>query len=107
MALSPFLIVLAGRDNGSPGIARRRWRNGRDGWVGIRHSHGSVEGNALEDGHESGDDEDNRPTMGPGEDSEGVEEEEDADEDDPDGAAKSAEETELVAGGSVVDEAGA
>ena len=45
--------------------------------------------------------------MGPGEDAERVELEEDADEDDPDGAAKGAEEAELVAGSTVVDEAGA
>ena len=45
--------------------------------------------------------------MGPGEDAERVELEEDADEDDPDGAAQSAEEPELIAGSTVVDEAGA
>ena len=45
--------------------------------------------------------------MTPGEDVEGVQQEQDADESDPDGAAKGAEEPELVAGGAVVCEAGA
>ncbi len=45
--------------------------------------------------------------MTPGEDVEGVQQEEDADENDPDGAAKGAEEPELVAGGAVVCDAGA
>ena len=40
--------------------------------------------------------------MAPGDDVEGVQQEENADESDPDGAAKGAEEAELIAGGAVV-----
>ena len=63
-----------------PGGARIRIRNGS----------GGVIGDALEDGHETGDDDKERPAMRPGEDVEGVEQEQDANEDDPDGAAQSA-----------------
>ncbi len=62
-------------------------------------------GDALEDGHQAGDDDDERPAATPGEDVEGVEQEEDADQSDPDGAAEGAEEAVLVAGGAVVGEA--
>ena len=107
MALSPFLVVLGGRERWRcrdrlEAVAGDRWRG-----VGIRRGHGGVVGDALEDGHQTGDDDDERPAVAPGEDVEGVQQEEDADEGDPDGAAQGAEEPELVAGGAVVCEAGA
>ncbi len=61
-------------------------------------------GDALEDRHKAGNDDDDRPAATPGEDVEAVEQEEDADESNPDGAAKGAEEPELVARGAVVGE---
>src|ERR1700734_1787442 len=109
MVLSPFLIVLVGRDDGYTGIGWRR-RCGRGSWwrgVGIGRGHGGAVGEALKDGHQTGDDEDDGPAATPGEDVERVQQEEDADQSNPDGAAKGAEETVLVAGSSVVCDAGA
>src|ERR1700761_609678 len=61
----------------------------------------------AEDGHESGNNDEERPAMTPGEDVEAVEQKEDTDQNDPDGAAQSTEEAIAVGGGSVVGETGA
>src|SRR5882757_3786994 len=98
MALSSFRVVIGGGDRGA-GIG---WRWRRRGWwrgVGISRGHDRVVGHALEDGHQTGDDDDDGPAVAPRDNVEGVQQEEDADERDPDGAAKGAEEAELIAGG--------
>ena len=84
----------------------RRWR-GRWRRIGVGCGHDGAVGDALEDKHQAGDDDDDGPAVAPVDDVEGVEQEEDADEGDPDGAAKGAEEPELIAGGAVVCDAGA
>src|SRR5271155_4653417 len=106
MALSPFLIVLG---RGNDGGARIGWRRGC-GWCGVgvrvRIGRRGRVGDATEDDHETGDDDEDRPTVAPGEDVEGVQKEEDADQSDPNGAAKGAEEAVTVGGSAVVSEAG-
>jgi hypothetical protein len=106
MDLSPFLIVLRGRDDRGAG---RGWRRcGRRCGVGIRvRISGWRVGGAAEDGHETGDDDEDWPAMTPGKDVEGVQQKEDADDGDPDGAAKGAEEAVAVDRGTVVRETGA
>src|ERR1700733_10739758 len=101
MVLAPFLVVLGGRDDGGSGIGWR-WRRCR--WIGVwvRSCRGRVVGGALEDRHQTGDDDEEGPAVGPGEDAEGVQKKEDADENDPDGTAEGAKEPELVAGGAIV-----
>src|SRR5579864_3684247 len=102
MVLSPFLVVLGGRDDRGARIGwrwRRRWSG-----VGIGSCHGCAVGRALEDGHQTRDDDDDRPAMSPGENVEGIQQEEDADENDPDGAAERSEEPKLVSGSAVVGE---
>src|SRR5579862_4126117 len=101
MNLSPFLIVLGGGDDGGSGISG--WRRGNR-WSGVRigSCHGRAVGGTLEDCHQSGNDDDDRPAMTPGDDVERVQQEEDADENDPDGAAEGTEEPELIAGRTVV-----
>src|ERR1700679_2240337 len=107
MGLAPFLVVLGG---GNDRVGRSdRWR--RSDWrrgvrIGIDRGERAI-GDAAEDRHQAGDDDEERPTVIPGEYVEGVEEEEDADENDPDGAAKSVEDPLLVARGSVIGQAGA
>src|SRR5437868_12013483 len=101
MALSSFLIVIGGNDGGSGswwGWWWRRW------WRGVRigRGHRCVIGDALEDGHQARDDNDDRPAVSPGDDSEGIQQKEDADESDPDGAAKGPEEPELIARRAIV-----
>src|ERR1700722_7339710 len=100
MGLSPFLIVLAGGDGGAAGCGGRR-RSYRLGRVGVQRDGGVVR-DAAEDRHQACDDDEERPTVLPGEDVEGVQKEEDADEGDPDGAAEGVEEALLVAGGDVI-----
>src|SRR5271167_3673012 len=104
MNLSPFLIVLGG-DDGSSGVSW--WRRNR--WRGVRvgSCHGCAVRGTLEDGHQTGDDDDDRPAMSPGDDVEGVQQEENADENDPNGAAEGAEEPELIAGRTVVGQSAA
>src|SRR6201747_2963691 len=104
MALSSFLVVIGGDDGGSGmGLG---WRGG-GGWggrcgVGVGRGHRCAVVDALEDGHQTGDDDDDGPAVAPRDNVEGVQKKEDADEGDPDGAAKGAKEAELVAGGAVV-----
>src|ERR1700733_2739576 len=107
MDLSPFLVVLSGGgDDRGSGIGW--WRRGNR-WCGvwIGSCHGCAVGGALEDGHQTGNDDDDRPAMVPGEDIEGIEREEYADKNQPDGPTEGAEEPELIAGGAVVDESAA
>src|SRR6202041_540498 len=104
MGLAPFLIVLAGGDDGGGGSGRRR--SGRRHGIGIDGYSGIV-GEATEDRHQAGDDDEERPAVIKGDDVEGVQEEEDADENYPDGAAKSTEEPLLVARGAVIGETAA
>src|ERR1700733_15063298 len=98
--LAPFLVVLAGGDDGV-GRSGRGWRSDRLRRVGIGWEDGVVR-DAAEDRHQTGDDDEERPTVIPGEDVEGVQKEEDADESDPDGAAEGVEDSLPVAGGAVV-----
>jgi hypothetical protein len=105
MALSPFLVVLGRDDRGAGTCWRRWWSSGRWYGVWIRRGHYVLVRDALKDGHESGDDDDDGPATSPGEDVKGVQQEEDADEGDPDRAAEGAEEPVLIAGGAVVGEA--
>jgi hypothetical protein len=108
MVLSPFLIVLSGGgDGGGSGIGWGRRRGSR--WrvrIGIRIG-GDRIGEAPEDNHQTGDDDQDGPAMTPGEDVEGVQEKEDADENDPDRAAEGAEEAIAVGRSAVIGEAGA
>jgi hypothetical protein len=102
MALSPFLVVLGRDDRGAGTCWRRWWSSGRWYGVWIRRGHYVLVRDALKDGHESGDDDDDGPATSPGEDVKGVQQEEDADEGDPDRAAEGAEEAVLISGGTVV-----
>ncbi len=95
--LAPFLVVLARfvvlscGDDGGRSDRWRRWR--RCGGARISRGHrGGVVGRAFKEGHQTGDDDEERPAVAPAEDVEAGEQEHDSDEDDPDGAAKRAEE---------------
>src|SRR5258708_3931317 len=103
MALSSFLAVIGGDDGGSGiGWRGRRRRGARVGGGG---SEGGGGGDGGEEGRQVGGDEEDGRAVAPGDNVERVEEEEEADERDPDGAAKGAKEAELIAGGAVVGEA--
>ena len=106
MVLSPFLVVLSGRDDRGAGVIRWRWRS-RWRRVRIGSGHGCAVRRTMEDGHQTGNDDDDGPTVVPGENARGIEQEENADENDPYRAAKGAKEPELVAGTAVIGEAGA
>src|ERR1700722_9962516 len=100
MTLAPFLVVLVRRDDGGDGCCRWRsyWRSG----VRIRiDGDGRGVGHLAEDGQQTGDDDEERPAVVPGEDVEGVQQEEDADQKNPDRAADGVEEALPVGRGAV------
>ena len=106
MALSSFLVVLGGRERWGAGIAAAGAMGAAedtDSWSG----HGGVVGGALEDGHQAGDDDEERPARPQERMLKESSRKRTPMRSDPDGAAKRAEEPELVAGGAVVGEAGA
>ena len=75
---------------------RRRGRTNR--------SHGSVGGDTLKDHHEAEDDDEEGPAVGPGDQVEAVQQEQEADGDEPDGAAQAADGAVVIGRGSVIGE---